>query len=649
MAGVGILLDFIQIGVIGLHNQGVHIVIVVTVFGGFLLQHFLYLLVLRALEIIQDGFPKLRGGNLFLLKDQLLDGGQGVCHVGNAHLEAGNEVVDGSAFLDGLAPAYAVVGEGGAEDIGHVPLRGLVDGVFHDDAVAGHFPDSLVPGGQQLLIGFHVPEMAVVLGEALPGGEVHSAVHGAKQHPGEVDIAHACAAVAPFAGHCRFHAADGAVVVGVLFLHSPVNKGRNDDFVVVQGGHAEAQAHDLNALGHKVRIQVLMVAHGEVGLGQPGLGHGAQYQEGKAVYGVLFPGRLSANGDVLVHGAASGAQGVGLGANLVDGEGLNPQASQELQSLLFADSADFNVPLVVGVHVLVKAAVGKGMAVGLNLQNELDEPYRLHCFPEGGGGLVGHLGADAGHFRQLCPAGWVLFLCGHFACQLCIALGKVLHGLNNDEHGFVEDVLVNAVRGGEVKGFLELPGALFVACQALCQKALVVHRQMGITGVELALHAEDAGFHKDADFLRQQGFPAGPEVVVLPEGGQLPQGRLGLLGDVENIAVPFFELVQFLQHELHGVFREDRGVAVFGGLVPCQQALVFNVDGHVVQDVCQHQGPLHDRGLVLVFPIGLGGQHSPLGIDKGLFLQHFLPEGLHSWGQGAKVGSVFHIYNLPFE
>ena len=122
-------------------------------------------------------------------------------------------------------------------------------------------------------------EASVALYKALAAGQIHAVIHDAEEQTGEVNVGHAGTAVAPFSGNGGLHAANGAVVIGIFLFDAPLDKGRDDNFVVVQGWHAEAQLHDLNALVEKFRIQVCVIADRQVRLGQTGLGHRLEHQE----------------------------------------------------------------------------------------------------------------------------------------------------------------------------------------------------------------------------------------------------------------------------------------------------------------------------------------------------------------------------------
>ena len=289
------------------------------------------------------------------------------------------------------------------------------------------------------------------------------------------------------------------------------------------------------------------------------------------------------------------------------------------------------------------------MAVGLDLQDELDEPDGLNGLAEGASGLVGHAVAGLGDLAQLGGARLVLLGGRHLAGEGGVAPGEAAHRGDHHEDGLVEDVLVDGLRVGEVERGLERADALLVALEAVREHAGVVHGQVGVTGVELALHAEDAGLHVDLDLLGQKGLAAGAQVVVVPEGREVAELLLGLLRDVEDVAVALLEGVELVDHELHRVLGEDRGVPVLGGLVARDERLVLDVDRHVVEDLLEHEGALHHVGLVLVLAVGLRRQHGALGVDVGLLVEHLLAERLHARRELSEVALVClgHL-GLPF-
>ena len=111
-ARVVILGNLVDVGLVALDGQTVHVVVVVAVLGSTVDEHLLDARALLAGKVVLQGVPELLARDNALLVDELLDGGKAVCHVGDAHLQAADEVVDGAALLDGLATGDAVVSEG---------------------------------------------------------------------------------------------------------------------------------------------------------------------------------------------------------------------------------------------------------------------------------------------------------------------------------------------------------------------------------------------------------------------------------------------------------------------------------------------------------------------------------------------------------
>ena len=372
-----------------------------------------------------------------------------------------------------------------------------------------------------------------------------------------------------------------------------------------------------------------MIADGQVGLRQARLRDGLKHHKAQFVDGILLIGGLTADGHILVHRRAGGAERVRLRAELVDGQGLDPQAGQKLERVLPGEPAGADVGNIIGVHILVEAAVAQRVAVGLDLKDELDEPDRLDGLAEGLRRLVGHLCADAAHFQKLCASCAVSFLFSKLPCQRAVSKRKGAHGVDHDQHSLVEHGLVDAVRVSQIECGKTSSGTPFISAKSLFQNSGIVDCQMRIARVELALHAKDAGLHKDADLVRQKRLTSGAKIVVFPERRDVAQLLLGFLRDVEYVAVPLFKQIQLLEHKAHGVFREDRRVHVLGRLIAGKQRFVLNIDRHVLQDLFEHKRPCHDAGLILIFLISLRCQNGALGIDVRLFIQHFFTECLH--------------------
>ena len=371
-----------------------------------------------------------------------------------------------------------------------------------------------------------------------------------------------------------------------------------------------------------------MVAHRQIGLGQPGLTDGLQHQEGQLVDCILAVQGLSADSHILIHGAACAGEGVGLRTDLIDGQCLDPQIGQQLHRLILGDAALLQIGGQIGVHILVKAAIGQGVTVGFNLQDQLNKPGGLHRLVEGLRRLVRNFLADSGNFQQLGLSG---LCCGYclFTGKGGIAAGEVLHGIDDDQHSLVELILGDGFRLSQIQILFVFPGAALKVLQTQLQHIGIVHDDVCIACVQLAFHSEEAGVHIDLHLFGNQHLATGTEVVVLPEGGNGAQLLFGFFGDVEYIAVPLLEQVQLIHNEFQSVLRENRSILVRGCLVAHQNSFILDIDGHFLKDVLQHQRPLHDRALMYIGLVAFRCQQRTLGIDIRLFIQDTFPEGLH--------------------
>ena len=129
-----------------------------------------------------------------------------------------------------------------------------------------------------------------------------------RSRTGEVNVGHAGTAVAPFSGNGGLHAANGAVVIGIFLFDAPLDKGRDDNFVVVQGRHAEAQLHDLDALVEGFRNPGLRDSEPSGSAGSDGsAATDWSTRKLKGLTASFLSTGLAADGDILVHGRTCGA------------------------------------------------------------------------------------------------------------------------------------------------------------------------------------------------------------------------------------------------------------------------------------------------------------------------------------------------------
>ena len=217
--------------------------------------------------------------------------------------------------------------------------------------------------------------------EYLAAGGVATAFQRGEQHAGEVDKAHAGAAIAPLAADGGFDAANRRIVICVLSFHAELDKFRDDDFIVVKRRHPEAAADHLHAGVEEVVAHARVVAHAQVWLGgaqaTAGFENGVRERVDR-VHRFTVDQLLAADGDVLIQRAARRGFGVRAGADFVHFQQLQPAAVQQLNGVLAIQTlVQLHVAAIVRVKVLVHTGKGDGVTVGLNLQDQLNEVAQL--------------------------------------------------------------------------------------------------------------------------------------------------------------------------------------------------------------------------------------------------------------------------------
>ncbi|OPZ68354.1 MAG: hypothetical protein BWY81_00871 [Firmicutes bacterium ADurb.Bin467] len=614
----------------------IDVVVVVSVLRRALDEQLPDALALLAREVARKRVPQFGVRDALFLKHELLDRGQRVREVRDADLQPADEIVDRAALLERQPAADAVVAERRAEYVRHVFLERDVAYVLDDRAVAREVAYDDVPRAPELVVGGHVPKVADALNEPLAALRVDAVVHRDQQRLREVQKAHARAAVAPLAGDGGLDAADGAVVVRVRLLDAARDERGDDDLVVVERRHAEAELHDLDGLVHELVREPRVVAHRQVRLRQVRLRDGAEDQVRERVDRVPFVLRLAADGDVLVERRARAELRVRPGAHLVDRKRLEPEVRQELARGVPGDQTRGEVADVIGVEVLVHAAVGERVAVRLDLQHEVHEPHGLHGLAERLGRMVRDLLEHLRHLAELLrargPGGLRLFL---GECR--IAPGERPHRAERDQYALVEIELLQIFGLREVERVHARARAPLVALEPLAQHPLVVDGDVRVARGEVALGLDDAEIVEQPALGRHRGEAPVQQRVVLPERVDVPQLLLRLLGDVEHVAVALVEFVELPDDPVHRVLGKHGRGAVGGRLVAREQALGLYVDRHVLEDVLKHQRALDRERLVGMSAVALRRQYRALRADLRLDIQQRLAEAPHPGGQFAEA------------
>ena len=300
-----ILLQLVDIGLVGPRQQLVDAVIIVTILRRAVDQPLAQLLVGQTVEIFRQRLRQLLLADGALIEDQFFHRREAVAEVGDTHLQAGNPVILRAALLNAFRPFDAVIDQRRAENIVDVLFQHGIDHVLNLDGFTGVVTNLAVPVGQHLI---EVSEVAFRQGvllrqEHLTAGGIAAAFQRRQHHPREVNKAHAGTAVAPLTADRGFDTADSRVIVGVLRLNAQLNEFRDDDFIVVKRRHAETAADHLDAGVEEVVAHPGVVAHAEVRLGRTQATAGFQDRIRQRVDRVLrltIHQILAADGDVLV-------------------------------------------------------------------------------------------------------------------------------------------------------------------------------------------------------------------------------------------------------------------------------------------------------------------------------------------------------------
>ncbi len=130
-----------------------------------------------------------------------------------------------------------------------------------------------------------------------------------------------------------------------------------------------------------------MDANGEVGLGHAQIGLRAQTHEAQHIGRVAAFSGLAARGDVETDGESREVAGARTAAQQDNLIAFQPQTFKQFLRLWQRQSSGLQIVLEIGQHVLVEAAKGEAAGVGLDLQQDKEEPDSLQGFAEIAGGM----------------------------------------------------------------------------------------------------------------------------------------------------------------------------------------------------------------------------------------------------------------------
>ena len=164
VAGVMIFFHFIDVDLISIYNQPVHIVVIISILGR-RLQQSPDPLILLPFKICGERCPQLSRSHCAVFEHDLFQRGKTVGQIGDSHLQIADKVVDSPPFLHVQAALQTVVCQCGTQDIRRVLFQHHIAGSIANDALTAHFAYYLFPAGKHLVKPGEIPEMPHTLTE----------------------------------------------------------------------------------------------------------------------------------------------------------------------------------------------------------------------------------------------------------------------------------------------------------------------------------------------------------------------------------------------------------------------------------------------------------------------------------------------------
>ena len=443
---------------------------------------------------------------------------------------------------------------------------------------------------------------------------VHHAavVHHHFQSRAEVDV-HAAGGVGVAVRMTRFRAAGNSVVQSFVHRHALHRVQEHHFFVVDQLREAGAVLHRQSHFVHEAFRRAGMDTRGKVGVVQREFTLGFQEQVGKIVGRVFAVGSLAADGHgfpVRVAFLEFVARGVDVQVDELSH--IHPHAFQKFAGLFTGHAAFFDVLLVVGVQVLVHAAVGNdGAGLLFDAGEHLHEPLALHRFAERAGGVRGHAFAHFGDGQKLGLALGIRFFGRKPAGQFHMAAGPDHDGVAHDDHGFIEGLLFPQVHGvRQIQGRQALLRFILDVDEAALNHLAVVRNPLqggtvggGFGHHELGLQAAFVVVRHAADLRGNdlvQMFMVG---LAFPVGGDFFHDDLLVgIGNLEGALRAMVQIAQHFAVEVAVDFRIQNAVTAELAHAAGEKLIGGDVHrdlfGHVLQSLGPAQGQkLAFRGL----------------------------------------------------
>ena len=281
------------------------------------------------------------------------------------------------------------------------------------------------------------------------------------------------------------------------------------------------------------------------------------------------------------------------------------------------------------------------MTGGLDLQQHLDEPEGLACFPEGFRAVFGNVCAVHGDCQQFLFAGGIGALVGSFHCKTRIALCV------GDRRFTACDDRVKEVRSPVVFGMLK--GVLCAFCSGFFDDAAVTDLQhlavidgdMTDAVVEVVAGREDVVLHRKQSFLghiRGRKLGGGSAVPVFVD---LVKCRFGFLGDMERVGGACLDGIKFRFQPVKGVFREDLTAACDLGCGTDDQFLVADGDRQMFADMRKCLRTAGDDRFSFRRAVGFRQKNGAVCLDLGHMIKQCVD-------QPADAVGALHVDDIVF-
>ena len=247
-------------------------------------------------EVVGQSLLHLGHGDDAVLEDQLAHDGQRVSHVGDTEALRAGEVVVTSTLLYASTVGDTIVNQAGLEGQG---ATDGVSGVYGVVSLGHHLNEELLlclEGVEELVEGGHLQHVHGLGADLL--ALVHTRGEDKLQRTNHVEEGGVVPAVGLVASG-GLYATDDAVAAGILKGVAAGHHGGNDDFIVVEGGHAHTLTGDGGGLDQQGVGRTVPDTDGQGGLGQTDVHLRLHAHVGQIVGGIETVLVLTADDEVL--------------------------------------------------------------------------------------------------------------------------------------------------------------------------------------------------------------------------------------------------------------------------------------------------------------------------------------------------------------